>query len=280
MQLRAVLEHAVEKFSDVGIDSAQADAELLIGFVLGISRGEVMAAAISGREISDEQTKKITELFGRRMLREPLQHITGTAHFRKLELSVGRGVFVPRPETESVAQLAIDQALEITDPIVVDLGTGSGAIALSIADEVKNAKVHAIEKSAEAMPFAKTNFAKFKNATLVMGDLAEAFEELNGIVDIVISNPPYIPNSAVPRDAEVHLFDPAIALYGGEDGMDLIHRVSSTAKRLLKPNGMLIIEHADNQSEQVRQLLLAQEWQAVQAHQDLTGRDRAVSAIR
>ena len=283
MRLRDLVEHAAERFESAGLHSALVDAELLAGHILGLNRGEVQAQMLVGASVSESQAQQITTLYGRRIAREPLQHITGTAYFRNLELSVGRGVFIPRPETEFVAQLAIHalKSAEQSGPIAVDLGTGSGAIALAMATEVSTARVFAVEKSPEALPFTKQNFAKYgANATLIQGDLADAFAELNGQVSVVASNPPYIPAAAIPRDVEVHLYDPDLALYGGDDGMDVIHLVSATAKRLLVEGGALIIEHADSQSVQVCQLLLADGWREVQAHQDLTGRDRAVTAIK
>ncbi|MEY4060516.1 MAG: hypothetical protein RIQ31_178 [Actinomycetota bacterium] len=283
MRLRDLVEHAAERFESAGLHSALVDAELLAGHILGLNRGEVQAQMLVGASVSESQAQQITTLYGRRIAREPLQHITGTAYFRNLELAVGRGVFIPRPETEFVAQLAIDalKCAKQSEPIAVDLGTGSGAIALAMATEVSTARVFAVEKSLDALPFTKQNFAKYgANATLIQGDLADAFAELNGQVSVVASNPPYIPAAAIPRDVEVHLYDPDLALYGGDDGMDVIHLVSATAKRLLVEGGALIIEHADSQSVQVCQLLLADGWREVQAHQDLTGRDRAVTAIK
>jgi release factor glutamine methyltransferase len=283
LRLRDLVEHAAERFESAGLHSALVDAELLAGHILGLNRGEVQAQMLVGASVSESQAQQITTLYGRRIAREPLQHITGTAYFRNLELAVGRGVFIPRPETEFVAQLAIDalKCAKQSEPIAVDLGTGSGAIALAMATEVSTARVFAVEKSLDALPFTKQNFAKYgANATLIQGDLADAFAELNGQVSVVASNPPYIPAAAIPRDVEVHLYDPDLALYGGDDGMDVIHLVSATAKRLLVEGGALIIEHADSQSVQVCQLLLADGWREVQAHQDLTGRDRAVTAIK
>jgi release factor glutamine methyltransferase len=204
------------------------------------------------------------------------------AYFRNLELNVGSGVFIPRPETEFVAQLAINELLALDSPITVDLGTGSGAIALSIATEVPGCKVFAVEKSPEAIVFTQKNFEKYagSNAQLSAGDLSDCFPELNGKVSLVVSNPPYIPEQAIPRDPEVRLFDPALALYGGADGMSVMHKVSATARRLLVPGGRLVVEHADSQGLQVCQLLLADGFSQVQSHQDLTGRDRAVSATK
>jgi release factor glutamine methyltransferase len=272
----------------VGIDSALTDAELLAGHFLGLSRGGVQAQILMGASLTENQVEALANLYGRRLAREPLQHITGIAYFRQLELGVGKGVFIPRPETEFVAQLAIDAidsaiAKGETLPIAVDLGTGSGAIALAMATEKPMAKIFAVEKSAEAFPFTQSNFVKYAeqcDATLIQGDLADAFEELNGTVSVVASNPPYIPLQMIPRDAEVRLHDPALALYGGEDGMSVIHLVSATAKRLLADGGALIIEHADSQSDQVSQLLLADGWRDVSAHKDLTDRYRAVTATK
>ncbi len=284
MRLRDLVEHASAKFAEAQIDSAQNDAELLAAHVLGLSKGALQSTMIVDTEISELEAEQIANLYARRIAREPLQHITGKAYFRNLELSVGRGVFIPRPETEFVAQLAIDalRATANAAPTGIDLGTGSGAIALAMATEVPHARVFAVEKSDDALPFTKANFDKYAptGAQLIQGDLADAFHELDGQVSVVASNPPYIPNAAIPRDVEVHLFDPALALYGGEDGLDVIRVVSKTAARLLVTGGVLIIEHADSQSEQVVELLLADGWRQVRAHQDLTGRDRAVSALR
>ena len=284
MLLRELIEHAAQRFGEAGIDSAIVDAELLAGHLLGLSRGGVQSQMISGAELTQEQSDLLTQMYGRRLAREPLQHITGIAYFRNLELQVGKGVFIPRPETEFVAQLAIDalNSAEGTRPIAVDLGTGSGAIALAMATEVPSAKIFAVEKSSDAFPFTTANFDIYgsPNATLIQGDLADAFLELDGKVSVVASNPPYIPIDAVPRDVEVKLHDPDLALYGGEDGMQVMHLVSATAKRLLIAGGALIVEHADSQAKQVCELLLADGWREVISHKDLTGRDRAVTAIK
>ena len=286
MLLQALIEQVSSRFQAAGIESHQADAELVIGHALGLNRGELAAAAIVGRQVTGSEADEIETMVARRAAREPLQHITGVAQFRNLELAVGPGVFIPRPETEFVAQLGIDALVASisethANPVAVDLGTGSGAIALSIATEVPAARVFAIEKSDEAFVYTQRNFAAHAPAaTLVKGDLAQAFEDLNGAVSVVVSNPPYIPTDAIPRDLEVRLHDPDLALYGGEDGMSVIRFVSSTARRLLVQGGTLVIEHADSQGSQVSQLLLADGWLEVQSHKDLTGRDRAVTAIR
>lgn len=284
MLLREMVEHAANRFQEAGIESAQVDAELLAGHVLGLTRGGVQSAIIGGTEVSESDAQLITDFFGRRLAREPLQHITGKGYFRNLELVVGKGVFIPRPETEFVAQLAIDalRLMATEQPIAVDLGAGSGAIALAMATEVTNSKVYAVEKSVDAISFTRKNFETYggSNTTLIQGDLADAFAELDGSVSVVVSNPPYIPSAAVPREIEVNLYDPKLALYGGEDGMQVMHLVSASAKRLLHVGGSLVVEHADSQGAQVSQLLLADGWRQVRSHKDLTGRDRAVTAIK
>jgi release factor glutamine methyltransferase len=282
--LRDVVAHAAARFAEAGIDSAQVDAELLAAYVLKLNRGQLQSAMIADRTLSEGDAEELTNLYGRRIKREPLQHITGMAYFRNLELEVGRGVFIPRPETEFVAQLAIEalRGAAGDQPIAVDLGTGSGAIALAMATEVPHAKIFAVEKSDLAMPFTRKNFENNvgENAQLIQGDLIDAFAELNGRVAVVASNPPYIPLQAIPRDIEVRVFDPQLALYGGEDGMEVMRGVSATAMRLLHPGGFLVVEHADSQGPQVSQLLLADGWRQVRSHKDLTGRDRAVTAIK
>lgn len=284
MLLRELVEHAAIRFQEAGIESAQVDAELLAGHVLALTRGGVQSAIISDTEVSVADAQVITDFYGRRLKREPLQHITGKGYFRNLELAVGKGVFIPRPETEFVAQLAIDalRVMATEQPIAVDLGTGSGAIALAMATEVTNALVYAVEKSADAIAFTRKNFETYGgiNTTLIEGDLAHAFVELDGSVSVVVSNPPYIPSAAVPRDIEVNLHDPKLALYGGDDGMQVMHQVSASAKRLLHGGGSLVVEHADSQGAQVSQLLLADGWRQVRCHKDLTGRDRVVTAIK
>jgi release factor glutamine methyltransferase len=279
-----VRNRAITLLAAAGITDPEVDADLLIGHVLGQSRGEVQAASIMTKPISEADAAAIDRLLVRRSAREPLQHITGRAPFRSLSLHVGPGVFVPRPETEQVAQLAIDALRSMPDPepIGVDLGTGSGAIALALATEVPNARIFAVENSAEAFQWTTRNFNEVAagNATLAFGDLADAFAPLDGTVAVVISNPPYIPAEAIPRDPEVRLFDPAHALFGGPDGLDVVRSVSATALRLLRPGGVLVIEHGELQGVAIRALLTHDGWRAAATHRDYTSRDRATTALR
>jgi release factor glutamine methyltransferase len=164
----------------------------------------------------------------------------------------------------------------------VDLGTGSGAIALAMATEVPHAQIWGVEVSPAAFVWTSQNFrdSGSDNATAILGDLADALPELNGRLDVVISNPPYIPSDAIPRDLEVRLHDPEIALYGGVDGLDVVRQVSATALRLLHAGGLLVMEHGELQAADIAALLRADGWRAVSSHRDLLGRDRSTTAIR
>lgn len=280
--LSDVLREAAQALASAGVPTPDVDAELLAAHAFGLSRGELAAAALRGASVPDDGGL-LDELVARRAAREPLQHLTGVAPFRHIELRVGPGVFVPRPETEMVAQLAIDALRAVPDaaPIAVDLGTGSGAIALAMATEVPHARVHAAENAVDAFIWAKENFAAIApHARLAFIDLASAFAELDGQVAVLVSNPPYVPDAAVPRDPEVRFWDPPSALYGGEDGLDVVRTLSDVGLRLLRPGGMLVLEHGEWQGPPIRELLTAAGWRAASTHPDLTMRDRATTAFR
>ncbi len=283
-ELRAVRDATVARLAAAGVPDPEVDADLLIGHVLGLSRGGVHARLIIGGTLGEADAATLEALVARRAGREPLQHLTGRAAFRALELSVGPGVFVPRPETEQVAQLAIDalRAAAEPEPIAVDLGSGSGAIALAMAIEVPHARVWAVENSPEAFPWTRRNVDEVgaENLELVFGDLATALAELEGRVAVVISNPPYVPAGEIPRDPEVHLHDPEAALYGGVDGLDVVRVLSRRAAELVHPGGLLVIEHAETQSAPIAAILAADGWRAIAHHRDLTSRDRATTALR
>lgn len=285
MSIEELLAHAVGVLESARVPSPRADAELLLAHVLGVSRGRLQAAALTGGGVDVEQRHAVLELVERRAAREPLQHLTGVAPFRSLELAVGPGVFVPRPETELVAQLAIDALLAVPgEPSAVDLGTGSGAIALALATEVPHARVVAVENAPRAFVWATENARRVgaDNLRLVfcdLGDLPTAVPELVGRLDVVVSNPPYIPLGAIPRDPEVRLHDPESALYGGEDGLDVVRSVSRVARELLRPGGTLVLEHGELQGAAIRELLSADGLVAAATTRDLLGRDRATTAL-
>jgi release factor glutamine methyltransferase len=276
---------AAEEFASVGIATPEVDALLLAAHVLGISRGELAARMVSGYNFSRDQREQFGNLVRRRSAREPLQHITGEAGFRQLVLAVGPGAFVPRPETELLVEIVVDAVMASGQPSprVIDLGTGTGAIALAVATEAPHARVWAVEKSAEALVWARRNNETHGNpVTLLQGDLADAVSlvgECAGTFDVVVSNPPYIPAEAVPRDAEVRLYDPALALYSGPDGLDAVRVLATVAGGLLTPGGLLAIEHGELQGSAVRQILTDAGWRPVSTHPDLTTRDRYTTGV-
>lgn len=288
-EMRAALAQLQGTLVDGGIEDPGADVELILAHVLGVSRGRVQALSLLGETLTETQWEAARELAEERARRVPLQHLTGRAPFRTIELSVGPGVFVPRPETETVAQFAIDalQLVPSPEPVAVDLCTGSGAIALALAHEVPRARVWAVEKSREAHAWAERNVAEWGDGrvTLLRGDVARLdaiaeVAELAGRVDVLISNPPYVPADMVPRDPEVRDHDPELALYGGADGLDVVRIISRGARDLVRPGGLLVLEHAEQQGAAIRALLATDGWRAAATHQDLTGRDRATTALR
>ena len=282
MKLSEALSFATEKLSLASVPSPQADATWLLCHVLDTDRSDLLTRITFDQELTPEQLDAFEAALARREKREPLQHITGTAAFRSLELNVGPGVFVPRPETEQVVQYAIDYLRQLPTPgVAIDLGTGSGAIAIAMAKEVPQAKVFAVELSESAHAYAAKNIvANGVTVELRLGAMQEVVSDLVGSLDVVISNPPYIPNAAIPIDPEVRNYDPELALYGGEDGLDVIRDISGIAAALLRPGGLLVLEHADGQSDDIRELLLTDGWLNVSAFQDATMRYRTITAIR
>ena len=277
--LRAAVRRATTRLADAGVPSPEADALALAAHALRVGTADVRKAMVLGAGAPPAYDRLVEE----RAARVPLQHLTGRAGFRNLDLAVGPGVFVPRPETEVVAGLAIDAALALEAPVVVDLCTGSGAIALAVAHEVPAATVYAVELGVDAHAWAARNVAQTGLAVdLRQGDATAAFPELDGQVDVVVANPPYIPVGMVPLDPEVRDHDPELALYGGsEDGLRIPLAVAARAAGLLKPGGLLVMEHADSQGTSLPAALRrAGPWSDVTDHDDLSGRPRATTAVR
>ena len=274
--LAAAVREAAALLAEAGVPSPRPDAELLADHLLNVGLGRLRSLMLG----DTPAPQGYGELVAERARRIPLQHITGVAYFRYLELAVGPGVFIPRPETESVVQLAIDHVRGMHSPRIVDLGTGSGAIAGSLASELPGAEVHAVEFSPFAHAWAAKNLAPL-GVNLVLGDLRDAFMELNGSVDVVVSNPPYIPAEAIPNEPEVALHDPPEALYGGgADGMELPTAAAASAARLLRPGGYFVMEHAEVQSGWIAAMLARMgRWTAITTHLDLNGKERATSAV-
>lgn len=278
-RLREAIDDAHAALARAGVPSPRHDAEELAAFVVGCPRPRLHMVA----GLSAGQRTVFGELVARRANRVPLQHLTGSAPFRYLEIAVGPGVFVPRPETEVVAGWCVDALLasEVATPLVVDLCTGSAAIALSIAHEVKGAVVHAVEREPAAAEWARRN-ATATRVVVHEGDATVALPELDGTVDLVVANPPYLPEHHRQLvDPEVRDHDPEAALWGGPDGLDGPRMIEESARRLLKPGGLVAVEHADHQGAEVAALFeAAGAWSEIAVRQDLVGRDRYVTARR
>ena len=272
---RAVLAAATRRLAEAGVPSPEYDAAELLAHVLGTTRGRLYAV----EEVPPDRLAELELLVDRRSGREPLQHLTGVAHFRHVVLAVGPGVFVPRPETELLAGWAIEMASGTDGVVVLDLGTGSGAIAAAVADEVPTARVHALELDELAHGWAERNLAG-TGVELRQGDLATGFEDLAGSVDVVVSNPPYIPHEAwesVAPEARDH--DPELALWSGGDGLDTIRTLGERAATLLRPGGVIGVEHSDLQGETAPAVFVAAgRWTEVKDHRDLAGRPRFLTA--
>jgi release factor glutamine methyltransferase len=292
---RDVIHTAAETLAAAGIDSARVEAELLLLHTLGFTKTQLVLLD----EISDEQVAAFQELVNLRATRIPLQHITGRAAFRHIEVNVGEGVLTPRPETELLVDAAIahiDTAIA-SPKVVVDLCSGSAALSISLAIELAPAQVYALEYEEAAFAWGERNAAEYQTAItsnnssleLIKGDVVgcetRELKHLAGQADIVVSNPPYIPLWAVPRDPEVHLHEPAAALYGGEDGMQFVGAVIDAAFALLKPGGLVAIEHGDLQGETgevsvPRALSEHGGFVNVQDHLDLAQRPRYTTGVR
>ncbi|WP_211247771.1 peptide chain release factor N(5)-glutamine methyltransferase [Cryptosporangium arvum] len=279
LALGPVLAGAVRRLTDAGVASPRFDAEELAAFVLGVPRGRLLLASFDRAAAA-----RYDELVAERARRVPLQHLTGLAGFRHLELAVGPGVFVPRPETELLAGWAVDHA---PGSVVVDLCTGSGAIALAVANECPDATVYGVEREELALAWARRN-AQTRHAagdrpiTLVHGDATspDVLAELDGTVDVVVTNPPYVPDGST-VSPEVAEHDPAAALWGGPDGLDVVRRLLVRAAALLRPGGVLGIEHADVQGESLPALVRRHPaFTDVADNSDLADRPRFTTARR
>lgn len=274
---------AVVRLAEAGVESPRADAELMAAHRHGVSRSQLNLVPDSDFD------PRFWDDVARREAREPLQHITGTAYFRYLELEVGPGVFVPRPETEVMTGWAIDRLneMDVAEPVVADLGTGSGAIAIAIAQEAPRARVHAVEGDPLARQWTERNIARCTEAAphvsgrviLYPGDFVSALHDLDGTVDLVISNPPYIPVGAV-VPPEVGEYEPSAALFSGADGLDAIRVVEQVARRLLRSGGRVAVEHGAQQGTGVYWVFAEENgWKETRNHTDLAGLDRFVTAI-
>ena len=291
--LAEVLRASSEVLSQAGVSSPRHDAEALASYALGADRSAVRTWLALGVSINAEQVSHIQALVERRAGREPLQHITGSTGFARIDLLVGPGVFVPRPESELLVERAVVEVQSIViagqAPVVVDLCSGSGAIGLAIAHECSTAQLHSVELDDDAFLWLQRNVEALNLGARIQAhhdDATSALPELTGCVDVVVCNPPYVPLDATIRDPEAARFDPPMALWGGIDGLDVIRGIEANAARLLKPGGLLVVEHADVQGEALPLLLMSRYhdnqrvWTAVMDQRDLADRPRFTVARR
>ncbi|WP_193048299.1 peptide chain release factor N(5)-glutamine methyltransferase [Mycolicibacterium baixiangningiae] len=275
MSLRRVIDDAATVLAAAGVGSPRVDAELLAAHAAGTERGRLLVADLP----SDFQAR-FDDLVAARAKRIPLQHLTGTAAFGAVQVHVGPGVFVPRPETEALLEWALSQRLPET-PVIMDLCAGSGALALAIATARPRARVIAVENSAAALDYTRRNLdgtgVEVLDADVTAAGLRP---DLEGAVDLIVANPPYIPDGAA-LDPEVADHDPATALFGGVDGMVVIDAIVAQAQRWLRPGGRCAVEHDDTTSAQTEAAFRRSGvFDDVTARTDLTGRPRFVTARR
>ena len=275
-RLRCAIESATTLLADAGIDSARYEAEELAAHLTGTERGRLPLIDSPDDTFFDRYHAAIAA----RSRRVPLQHITGTAAFGPLRLLVGPGVFIPRPETEAILEWATAQRLPQT-PFIVDLCTGSGALAIALAQHWPEARLLGIDDSDAALEYARKNSAGTK-VELLHADVTKPglLTDLDGQVDLVVANPPYVPDGA-PVEPEVSHYDPSHAVFGGTDGMTVINAIVRLAGRWLRPGGFFAVEHDDTTSLLTCELISGTElFDDVVAQTDLTGRPRFVTARR
>jgi len=283
----AILDRAISRLSAAGVASPEADAWSLIAGVAKMGRGQVQAKALIDPDLlTGDQAAKLEQWITRREAREPLWHITGLAPFLELELEVGRGVFTPRPETELLAHQAIGEA-EAMFPVggvvtVVDLCAGTGAIGLAIAHRVSHTHLVAVESSPEAVHYLRRNAQRFApdRSDIVEADIGEVTHTVGEhTVDLVVSNPPYLVEGADPLDVETAQSDPPAALFSSGQGLDMIYRVVDLARRVLRPGGVVFIEHGIDQGLATRNALSDAGFRNPQTELDLLGRERFSRAV-
>lgn len=281
MNARQIRRAAVARLIEADVPNAQVDAGLLLAFVLGRSVGELIAVD----EVSDADAARYRELVDRRAQREPLQHIIGHVAFGPIDIEVGRGVFIPRMETELLYAWAVTRIETMTDPVVVDLCSGSGALALALAASHPGARVHAVEIDRSAHKWLCHNRSRMPadvrdRVTVHLGDAANPNILPDITADLVVSNPPYIPEGAdLPVEVADH--DPALALFGGADGMSVITPMISVIARILRPGCAVGIEHDDSTGDLVMDALATDgHFDSITQKPDLAGRARFVTATR
>ena len=276
VSIRRHLDEAGAALTAAGVNAH--DARLLLAGLLDVSLGRLQMLEATDARLSTEDITGFHHAVAERATRRPLQHILGQAHFRYVTLALGEGALVPRPETETLVDLALERLPE--GGRLLDAGTGTGAIAVAVATERTDARVTAVELSPGAYVWAKRNIDRLApHVHLIYGDFAEVLPATEPL-DVLVSNPPYVPAARIPRDPEVYLHDPPFALFSGSDGLSAIRVLSSVGHAAVAPGGSIVLEHDETQGEAITELLLADGWRAPVTLPDLTGRPRFTAAVR
>ncbi|MDY3128092.1 MAG: peptide chain release factor N(5)-glutamine methyltransferase [Corynebacterium sp.] len=273
---REALAVAVERLCSAKVPSPEWDARMLLAHVVGTGHMDIPL------DEDAVQAETFFNLIARRATREPLQHITGLAPFGPLDLEVGPGVFIPRPETESLADWAVGKLRGLCSPTVVDLCAGSGALAAYIKHYCPQAKIYAVELSDAALAYTRRNL-EGTDVKIVQGDVCapDILAGLDGSVDLIVSNPPYVPEDSDPDNPSLEpevYFDPHMAVFSGKTGMDLIPRMLGGIDKLLKPGGYVGIEHDDSTSDATQEAMRGAGFAEVSVLCDLAGVARFVTA--
>jgi release factor glutamine methyltransferase len=280
--LQHLIREATVRLDEAGVPAPESEASQLAALALGIEPAELRKTTDVGHVAAE-----FVELVRQRSRRVPLERLLGRVRFRNIEIVVGDGVFVPQPETEPLVQWCVDAlaADGVEHPLVVDLCTGSGTVALALANELPRANVHGVELDPAAFEWTQRNAdlraaAGDRRVTLHLGDIKDALHELDGRVDLVVSNPPYVADHEVANVVpEVRDHDPRVAIKAGKDGLQVIRSVELVARRLLRPDGLLAVEHSDRQGHTAPALFeAAGGWHDVADHLDQDGLDRFVTA--
>lgn len=290
MGVADVIRSSAAELREAGIETPEHDVKLLMAEAAGVELRDVDKALLMDSELGYD-ADRFQSMLERRAKREPLQYIVGHAPFRYLDLKVGPGVFIPRPETETVVQTGLDWLTRhgMMTPLVVDLCAGSGAIGLSVATEVPGSRVWAVELASHTAEWTRRNLAETakrypsitSNYQLEVADATSmaTLAHLDGTVDMVITNPPYIPELDVPEQPEVRDWDPELALYGGSaDGTLIPERIIERSFRLLKPGGALVMEHDVSQGDRLVAYARTAGFATAMTGRDWTGRDRYLFA--
>lgn len=274
-RLGQMIDAAATALAKAGVAAPRVDAELLAAHATGTDRGRLGFV-----EAEPGFAEQYGELVARRAQRVPLQHLVGTAPFGPVDVCVGPGVFIPRPETEALLEWALAQRLPDA-PVIVDLCTGSGALALALSRHRPGSRIIAVDDSESALEYARRNLANTP-VEIVNADVTEPglLPELGGSVDLLVANPPYIPDGAQ-LEPEVAEHDPAHALFGGQDGMRVIDAIAELAARWLRGDGLIAVEHDETTSERTVECFRRTErFEDITARRDLVGRPRFVTARR